>query len=63
MISNFVRSIGGIGAFGVLSICLFFTVFSGALLWSCLLRKSFLKRMESLPLHDGETEAKGNNHE
>lgn len=56
MIQNLVQNLGGIGAYGTLSICLFLLVFSGALLWVCRLRKPFLKRMEALPLED-DTEA------
>ena len=52
MIQNVLREIGGVGIYGVISICLFFTVFGGALLWSFQLNKTFLKRMGSLPLQD-----------
>ena len=52
MIKNVLTEIGGIAAFGVISICLFFLVFSGALLWTMLLKKSFVKSMSLLPLSD-----------
>ena len=54
MIKNILQDIGGIGIYGVISICLFVTVFSGALIKASLLRKPFLKAMSRLPLEDGE---------
>jgi len=62
MIKNVLSDVGGIGLYGVISICLFFVVFSGALVWAFLLRKSFLNSMSELPLHDGSRESaqKGN---
>jgi cbb3-type cytochrome oxidase subunit 3 len=54
MIQNVLRDIGGIGIYGVVSICLFFLVFTGVLLWSFRLKKPFLKSMSSLPLDDEE---------
>lgn len=55
MTEQLITSIGGIAAFGVISICLFVVVFTGALVWACCQKKSFLKAMESLPLHDDES--------
>lgn len=52
MIKNVLTDIGGIAAYGVISICLFFLVFTGALLWALLLKKPFLKSMSVLPLND-----------
>lgn len=52
MIQNVLREIGGVGIYGVISICLFFLMFGGALLWSFQLKKPFLKTMGSLPLQD-----------
>jgi len=54
MIQNVLRDIGGIGLFGVISVCLFFLVFSVALVRACLLSKAFLKSMSTLPLDDGQ---------
>jgi len=53
MIQNVLRDIGGIGIYGVISVCLFFLVFSVALVRACLLKKQFLKSMSALPLDDG----------
>jgi hypothetical protein len=52
MIKNILQEIGGIGIYGVISLCLFFSVFCGALLWTCLHRGAFCKRMGALPLED-----------
>jgi hypothetical protein len=54
MIQHVVTEIGGIAGFGVISICLFVAVFSGALLWAFCQKKSFMKSMSSLPLQDEE---------
>jgi hypothetical protein len=56
MIRNVLTDIGGIGLYGVISICLFFGVFSGALIWAFLLRKPHLRQMSQLPLNDGSRE-------
>lgn len=53
MIKNVLSDIGGIGIYGVISICLFFTVFTGAIIWSMLLKKSDLDSRGALPLEDG----------
>ena len=64
MIQNVLQDIGGIGIYGVISICLFFAVFTGALVWTMLQKKSFLKLMSALPLQDedSDTPKKGVNH-
>jgi hypothetical protein len=65
MIKNVVSEIGGVGLYGVISICLFVTVFTGALVWAWRLKKPFLKTMSGLPLEDGSVrpETKGAIHE
>jgi hypothetical protein len=54
MIQNVLSGIGGVGMYGVISICLFFTVFVGVLVWTLGLKKSYLDRMRELPL-DGSS--------
>ncbi len=54
MIQNVLREIGGIGLYGAISVCLFFLVFSVALIRACLLKKSFLNFMGALPLDEGQ---------
>lgn len=58
MMQNVLRDIGGIGLYGVISVCLFFLVFSIAFIRACLLKKPFLKSMSALPLDDGEVAPK-----
>ncbi len=53
MIKNVLSDIGGVGIYGVISICLFVAVFSGAFIWSMLLKKSELDSRSMLPLEDG----------
>jgi len=63
MIKNVLSDIGGIGLYGVISICLFFAVFTGALFLSLRMKKSHADQLGSLPLHDGEPALKGVSHE
>jgi hypothetical protein len=50
MIQNVLSGIGGVGMYGVISICLFFAVFIGVLVWTIGLKKSYLNTMRELPL-------------
>lgn len=52
MIQNVLRAMGGIEIYGVISICLFFTVFIAALLFAATRKKQFCKNMSALPLDD-----------
>jgi hypothetical protein len=52
MIKNVLTDIGGIGLYGIVSVCLFFTVFTGALVWALLKKPAFLNYMGALPLAD-----------
>ena len=45
-------SIGGVGVYGVISICIFFTFFVGMLIWAFCLKKPYLNSMRELPLDD-----------
>lgn len=53
MIRNVLTDIDGIGLYGVLSICLFFAVFTGMLVWAFLQKKKVLNDQSLLPLEDG----------
>ncbi len=55
MIQNVLREIGGIGLYGVISVCLFFLVFSVAFVRACFLRKAFVDTMSLLPLDEAPT--------
>jgi hypothetical protein len=63
MIQNVIREMGGIAAFGIISVCLFFAVFTGAAIYAFVQRKAFCDRMCALPLEDGSGETKGDRHE
>ena len=58
MIKNVLNHIGGIGLYGAISICLFFAVFTGALIWSLLLKKDDLAARSIIPLDDGTIQPK-----
>ncbi len=53
MIENVMHSIGGTSIFGVVSICIFFAVFAGVLVWTLCLKQPYLNAMRELPLDDG----------
>ena len=52
MIKSVLEHIGGVGVYGVLSICIFFAFFAGVLLWAARLKKSHLNAASTLPLED-----------
>ena len=54
MIQHVLKEVGGIGMYGVVSVCLFFVIFAGTLFWAFGLKKSFLSSMSALPLEDEE---------
>jgi len=58
MIENVLRNLGGIGLFGITSVCLFFAFFTTMLLWAFRLKGGYLKTMQSLPL-DGDSDEPG----
>jgi hypothetical protein len=55
MIQNVLSSIGGVGIYGVISICLFVALFLGVMIRVLTLKKPYLKRMRELPLADDST--------
>ena len=63
MIQNVIREMGGIAVFGVISVCLFFAVFTGAAIYAFAQRKAYCDRMRALPLEDGSDETEGFPHE
>jgi len=50
MIQNVLRHLGGIENYGILSLCLFCTVFAGVVLWTFLQKKSYLDYMSRAAL-------------
>jgi hypothetical protein len=63
MIQNVIREMGGIATYGIISVCLFFAVFTGAMLWALAQRKSLCDKMSGLPLDDGACKSKEISHE
>ena len=52
MVENVLSRIGGVSVYGIISICLFFAIFIGVLVWMVGLKKSYIKQMRELPLDD-----------
>jgi hypothetical protein len=63
MIKNVLSSLGGVENYGILSICLFFVTFLGALVWAMLQKKALVQHMAALPLDGGETTKGDSSHE
>jgi hypothetical protein len=53
MIEKVLSNMGGVDAYGVISICIFFACFGGILLWAFSLKKTYLNSMRDLPLDGG----------
>ncbi len=53
MIRNVLSDFSGIELYGIVSVLLFFLVFSGAIAFALLKKKPFLNYMGALPLNDG----------
>jgi hypothetical protein len=47
-----INDLGGVEAFGVVSILLFVTVFTTSMIWAACQKKAVLRDMELLPLDD-----------
>jgi hypothetical protein len=54
MVEHFVRNIGGIGLYGMVSLLLFFAVFVGVLVRACRWGRSDLEAAARLPLEDAD---------
>jgi hypothetical protein len=50
MVENVLSRMGGVSMYGIISICLFFAVFIGVLIWMVGLKKSYIEEMRELPL-------------
>ena len=55
MVENVLNQIGGVGMYGVISVCLFFAAFIGVLVWTIRLKKPYLNAMRELPLESSST--------
>jgi len=63
MIKNVLTHIGGVEVYGVISICLFFAVFSTAVVLALRMKKSVANRLGALPLDDARPVTKEVSHE
>lgn len=63
MIEHVLHHLNGIEIFGIISVCLFFTFFTGMLLWASRLKKPYLNSMQDLPLDGGEKNFNHDSHE
>ena len=63
MLHTIVNLLGGVEHFGIVSLCLFCTVFTGVLLWACLQKKTHLDRMSRVPLETESEELPPHSHE
>ncbi len=52
MIQNVLTTLGGIDRYGVLSLCLFVTIFTLLLIWTLIQNKAHLERMAQVPLEN-----------
>jgi hypothetical protein len=57
MIRDALSHLGGVGVYGVISICLFFAVFLSLMIWAFRLRKPWLNAMSQLPLEPDDDES------
>ncbi len=64
MFKNIFARMIDIDSYGIVSICLFVTVFVSAVAVAILMKKPLARTMGNLPLNDGEpVSTKGNSHE
>jgi hypothetical protein len=52
MIQNVLTHMGGIGGYGIVSLCLFFAGFLGVVAWALRRSHAYLDAMRALPLED-----------
>ena len=50
MIQNILSHLGGVEQYGVVSLCLFGTLFVGVLIWALVQKQGHLDRMSRVPL-------------
>jgi hypothetical protein len=60
MLEHVTHQLGGVGMFGIFSLCLFFLFFLGTMLWALCLKKNYLNAMGELPLEGDSASRIGN---
>lgn len=63
MIKNVLTSIGGVEMYGVISVCLFFTVFLIAVILALRMKKHVAREISTLPLEDAQPVKRNSSHE
>jgi hypothetical protein len=65
IIKNVASTMTGVSLYGIVSVCLFVSVFLGAVWLAVRMNQAQVRHMGGLPLEDGERPAaqKGNSHE
>jgi hypothetical protein len=65
MIHNVLRTLGGIDRYGILSLCLFVTIFTLVLIWALAQKRAHLERMARVPLDNDPEDSllRRNSHE
>ncbi len=54
MIRNVLSNTNGVGLYGLIAILLFFTTFTGVLIWAFTRKRSLMQELGALPLSDEE---------
>ncbi len=62
MIHSILKNLGGVQNFGIISLCLFCTVFLGVLLWAFLQKKTHLDYMARVALDQDQEENQTRKH-
>ena len=62
MIQNILKHLGGIQNYGIISLCLFCTIFLGVLLWAFLQKKSHLDYMARVALDKDQDPSQNQRH-
>ena len=57
MIQNVLHHLGGVANYGIVSLCLFFAVFTGVLVWTFRLKRADLDSAAALPLENDQPES------
>lgn len=52
MIKNVLEHLGGVADYGIVSLCLFFALFAGIMIWTFRLKKTDLDAAAVLPLQE-----------
>jgi hypothetical protein len=60
MIQHVTSGVDGAALFGIISVCLFFVVFTGAIIFAVTRNKSLCRTMSALPLEDENAKGPSN---